>query len=85
MESIRTIIATGNKKDLFMLGLGVQSFLTLILLVSSLIVSGTPNNGFNCVLTGLLNAGLIGGSYHVIKNSRSPIAVSSFVSCCHFV
>lgn len=32
--------------------------------------------GFNVVLTALLNIAFVGGSYHLIKKSNSPLAVS---------
>lgn len=42
----------------------------------SFFCAGTANAGFNIVLTGQLNIGWCVGSYYVIKNSKTPIAVS---------
>ena len=74
MNQFSTILE-GNKRDLLIYGLGVQSILVAFFVICSLIVSSTPNNGLNCVLTGFMNVGLVVGAYHVMKRNYTPVAV----------
>jgi hypothetical protein len=67
----------GNKKDLFLIPIGLEVLFAFAFVICSFVVSGTANAGFNCVLTGFLNVAFIGGSYYVINNSKAPIAVSA--------
>ncbi len=65
----------GNKQELFVGVIFAEAVFTFAFVVCSFVVSTTANAGFNCVLTGLLNIAYIGGSYHVVKSSKAPIAV----------
>jgi hypothetical protein len=67
----------GNKKDLFLVPIVLETLFAFAFAICSFVVSGTANAGFNCVLTGFLNFAFVGGSYYVINNSKAPIAVSS--------
>ncbi len=69
----------GNKLDLLMLPIGFSALFTIPFVICSFVVAGTANVGFNCVLTGFLNVGLTGGAYHVINNSKAPIAVRNII------
>ena len=44
-------------------------------LISSFVVAGTANAGFNVVLTAFLNCAWVAGAYYVLGNSKTPIAV----------
>ncbi len=76
MDLIRGYYYSATKQELLITLAGIEAFFTLPFMICSFVVAGTANAGFNCVLTGFLNAGLAGGSYYVIKNSKAPIAVS---------
>jgi hypothetical protein len=67
---------SGSKIDTLKAIIGLEAILTFAFVICSFVVAGTANAGFNCVLTAFLNIAFIGGSYHVIKNSKAPIAVS---------
>ena len=69
-----------NKKDVLSLVLAVVALLSVVLLICSLVVSSTANAGFNIVFTALLNGGFVTGAYYALHNSKTPIAVSIFMS-----
>ena len=75
INSIRSYLANGNKKELLQFVIVGEGIVTIAFVVCSFVVGGVANAGFNCVLTGFLNIALVWGSYHVIENSRAPIAV----------
>lgn len=52
------------------------AFFCFPFVICSLVVSGTANAGFNAVLTAILNMCFIAESYYILKNSKTPIAVS---------
>jgi hypothetical protein len=65
-----------DNKPEFLIGIiGLESLCTFALVVSSFVVAGTANAGFNVVFTGFLNIAYISGSCYVLKNSKAPIAV----------
>jgi hypothetical protein len=72
---IKSYLVNGNKKDLLHAAILVEGVITFAFVISSFVVAGTANAGFNCVLTGFLNIAFIAGSYYVIENSKAPIAV----------
>ncbi|KAJ1397352.1 hypothetical protein B484DRAFT_368781 [Ochromonadaceae sp. CCMP2298] len=57
------------------MALAAQALFAVPFLICSFVVAGTANAGFNVVLTAFLNLALIGGSVHVLKNSKAPIAI----------
>ena len=65
----------GDKKEKLTLAVFLEAFLAFPLTICSFVVAGTANAGFNVVLSALLNLSFIAGSYYVIKNSKTPIAV----------
>jgi hypothetical protein len=75
INSLKSYLATGNKKEFLHLAIIAEGLITFAFVICSFVVGGTANAGFNCVLTGFLNIALVGGSYYVIENSRAPIAV----------
>jgi len=77
---IKSFLATGNKKDFLHAAIVLQGVITFAFVISSFVVAGTANAGFNCVLTGFLNAALTAGAYYVVENSRAPIAVRNFIN-----
>lgn len=79
---IKGFLATGNKKEFLRAIIIVEGILTFAFVVSSFVVAGTANAGFNCVLTGFLNAAFTAGSYYVIENSKAPIAVRNCLEMC---
>jgi hypothetical protein len=79
MDLLRSYYYSSTKQELLIGVVAVEAFFTVPFIICSFVVAGTANAGFNCVLTGLLNVALTAGSYHVIKNSKAPIAVSTFV------
>ena len=72
---IRGSLYAATKQELLLYTIYLEAFFTFPFIICSFVVAGTANAGFNCVLTGLLNVALVGGSYYVIKNSKAPIAV----------
>lgn len=74
----------GNKHELLMGVAGLEAIFTIGFVISSFVVAGTANAGFNCVLTGFLNVAFIAGSYYVLKKSKAPIAVSLIHHNSHF-
>ena len=68
-------VANGTTHEKLMAAIAVEGVLVFCFVICSFVVAGTANAGFNCVLTGFLNVGYTAGSYHVIKNSKAPIAV----------
>ncbi len=75
VDAIRKVLA-GNKSDLLMAVVGLEGIVTFAFVICTFAVATTANAGFNVVLTGFLNIGFIAGSYHVIRKSKAPIAVS---------
>ena len=73
---IKSFLATGSKKDFMQAAIVLDGIITFAFVVSSFVVAGTANAGFNCVLTGFLNIAFTAGAYYVIENSKSPIAVT---------
>lgn len=78
IKKFQTITHSGEKRDILLLVLALDVVFTFSVTICSLVVSGTANAGFNIVLTSLLNIGYIVGSYYVIVNSKTPIAVRSY-------
>jgi hypothetical protein len=76
-DKVRQIIATGETREKLILALGLDAVLTFPFVICALAVVGTANAGFNAFLTAVLNASYIGGAYYVIRNSKTPIAVSN--------
>mmetsp|Transcript_28505 Transcript_28505/g.39252 ORF Transcript_28505/g.39252 Transcript_28505/m.39252 type:complete len:190 (+) Transcript_28505:2-571(+) len=76
---IKSFLATGNKKDFLHAAIVLQGVITFAFVISSFVVAGTANAGFNCVLTGFLNAAFTAGAYYVVENSRAPIAVGFLI------
>lgn len=76
-------INSSDKKEQLLLLLLSASVFTFSFTICALVVSGTANAGFNVVFTALLNAGWIGGSYYVVRNSKTPLAIGFLigVSC----
>jgi hypothetical protein len=81
MDLIRSYYYAATKPELLQALIFAETFFTFPFLICSFVVAGTANAGFNCVLTGLLNAGLVGGSFYVIRSSKAPIAVSVHRLC----
>ena len=82
MESVLLSLGinyTGEKKQVVNLTIGAEAFLALPLTICCFVVAGTANAGFNAVLTALLNIAFIAGSYYVINNSKTPIAVGFLI------
>jgi hypothetical protein len=85
MDSVHSVllglsgIANGTKHEKLIASIALEGVLVFCFVICSFVVAGTANAGFNCVLTGFLNAGFCAGSYHVIQNSKAPIAVSIVV------
>lgn len=82
MDLIRSYYYSSTKQELLIGVIALEAFFTFPFIICSFVVAGTANAGFNCVLTGFLNIALAAGSYHVIKNSKAPIAVSVVVFSC---
>jgi hypothetical protein len=78
-ESIMANLANANKKEIMVMIIGLETLATLAFVICSFVVAGTANVGFNCVLTGFLNIAFVAGSYYVITNSKSPIAVGFLI------
>lgn len=82
MESILLqlgINLNGDKKQLMILTIAAEAFFAFPLTICCFVVAGTANAGFNAVLTALLNMAFIAGSYYVIKNSKTPIAIGFLI------
>lgn len=75
INKFKMILQSGAKRDLLLLALALGAVFTFCFTICSLVVSGTANVGFNIVLTAFLNIAYIGGSYYIITNSKTPIAV----------
>jgi hypothetical protein len=69
----------GNKQELLLNVVKIEAVITFALVICSFVVAATANAGFNCVLTGFLNAAFVGGSYYVLKNSKAPIAIGFLI------
>lgn len=76
-----TILAQiqGDKKQLLAILIASEAFLAFPLTICCFVVAGTANMGFNAVLTALLNIAFIAGSYYVVRNSKTPIAVGFLI------
>jgi len=68
-----------TRLDIVLFLTALEGFFTFPFLICSFVVAGTANAGFNCVLTGLLNASLAIGSYLVITKSKAPIAIGFLI------
>lgn len=78
MEKILDLLRSylnGNKLDLLVVGIAFEALCIIPFVICSFVVADTANAGFNCVLTGFLNIAFAAGSYHVLVNSKAPIAV----------
>ena len=75
ISKVRSMYQGGDKKDMLLLALAVDTIFVFCLSICSLVVAGTANAGFNILLTATLNVAYVAGGYHVIKNSKTPIAV----------
>jgi len=73
------IVPTGDRKQTFTLIIAGEGFLALPLTICCFVVAGTANAGFNAVLTALLNIAFIAGSYYVVNNSKTPIAIGFLI------
>ena len=80
LSLIRGYFYSSTRQELLFGLVGLEAFFTVPFVICSFVVASTANAGFNCVLTGLLNVALAGGSYYVIKNSKAPIAVRTISS-----
>ena len=76
ISRVKGMLQSGEKRDILSLALIVDAVFVFCLTICSFVVAGTANAGFNIVLTSLLNIGYIGGTYFVITNSKTPMAVS---------
>jgi hypothetical protein len=83
--SIKEILKGGNKQNLLMGLIAIETIITFAFVVSCFVVSSTANAGFNAVLTAFLNVAFVGGSYYVLKKSKAPIAVSRELTTCLIV
>jgi len=78
MDQIMTVLNGDKKTQLVYLLMG-EAFLALPLTICCFVVAGTANAGFNAVLTALLNIAFIAGSYYVVTNSKTPIAIGFLI------
>lgn len=69
----------GDRTQLMVLTIATEAFLAFPLTICCFVVAGTANMGFNAVLTALLNISFIAGSYYVVKNSKTPIAIGFLI------
>ena len=76
INKVKTILQSGDKRDILLLALILDVVFVFSVTICSFVAARTPYAGFNVVLTSLLNIGYIYGSYFVITNSKTPIAVS---------
>lgn len=76
VKKVKSLVQSGQKRDMLLLSLALDSLFVFSVTICSLVVMGTANVGFNIVLTSLLNIGYIVGANYVISNSKTPIAVS---------
>ena len=72
------MLVTGvtDKKTQLQLLTYLGALFAFAFLISSFVVAGTANAGFNVVLTAFLNCAWVAGAYYVLGNSKTPIAVS---------
>lgn len=75
IKKVKTIVQSGDKRDILVLALLLDAVFVFSVTICSFVIAGTAYAGFNIVLTSLLNIGYISGSYYVITNSKTPIAV----------
>jgi hypothetical protein len=71
MDSLQ---AADHEKILNVL-LMVQGLFSFAFLICSFVVAGTATMGFNVILTALLCIAFIGGTYHVLNNSKKALSV----------
>jgi hypothetical protein len=76
IKKVQTIVQSGEKRDMLLLSLIPDVAFTFSVTICSFAAAGTANAGFNIVLTSLLNIAYIAGTYYVVANSKTPIAVS---------
>jgi hypothetical protein len=76
IKKVKSLVQSGQKRDMLLLSLALDSVFVFSVTICSLVVMGTANVGFNIVLTSLLNIAYIVGANYVISNSKTPIAVS---------
>ena len=82
MDIVNTIlgdIASGDKKKQLLLLVYGNGCMAAAFTICSFVVAGTANAGFNVVLTALLNIAWVAGANYVINNSKTPIAVRTFI------
>lgn len=76
IKKVKSLVQSGQKRDMLLLSLALDSVFVFSVTICSLAVMGTANAGFNIVFTSLLNIAYIVGANYVISNSKTPIAVS---------
>mmetsp|Transcript_22801 Transcript_22801/g.22024 ORF Transcript_22801/g.22024 Transcript_22801/m.22024 type:complete len:195 (+) Transcript_22801:135-719(+) len=79
INKFKMILNSGAKRDLLLVALLMGAVFIFCFTICSLVVSGTANVGFNIVLTAFLNIAYIAGSYYVITNSKTPIAIGFLI------
>ena len=77
LQSLKVVLIQifSDKKLTLNFIIGVAGFFTFPFIICCFVVSITPNAGFNAVLTGLLNICYVAGSFFVLTNSKTPIAI----------
>lgn len=76
-DAIRGLLQSYSKQDILLGVVIFQAICAVPFMICSIVVSGTANAGFNCVLTSFLNIAYVAGAFFVVRNSKAPIAVSS--------
>jgi hypothetical protein len=75
------LLESNGKRGKLVIGLALIASFSFALVICSFFVAGTANAGFNIVLTSSLNVGFVVGGYHVLKNSKTPIALGFLIGC----
>lgn len=75
---VKDYASTLTKFEIIVILIAIEAIFIFPLMICSFVVASTANAGFNCVLTGFLNASLAGGCYYVITKSKAPIAVGYY-------
>lgn len=75
MDQLVSQISGDKKQSLTVLSYAC-GFFTLPFAICSFVVADTANAGFNVVLTTILNITFVAESLYIVKNSKTPIAVS---------
>eukprot|EP00981_Chlorochromonas_danica_P000040 scaffold26_cov159-Ochromonas_danica.AAC.3 len=73
-DTIRGLLQSYSKQDILLGVVIFQAICAVPFLICSIVVSGTANAGFNCVLTSFLNIAYVAGAFFVVRNSKAPIA-----------